>query len=273
MAERFRKLPGMDPIMDSALIVCRQRRRSGQRWPPQGLGQQAVVGAAADLDHRLAPAEGAGHRGRDRSRAPDRPPAADSRRLHRDLLVRRRLGQPRHRADRVQCGILDGVPEAAGAGAVRLRGQRHRHLGEDADRLDRGELPQPPGPRLLLRRRPRSGQRLCRRAARGRALPAYAPPDLPAPAHHPDHGPRRHRLRDRVAQHRGTVRGGGGRPAAALRADRAGVRADVEGRDPRAVRRHAPQVLRRRRGRRPAAAHRDAGARDAPAGAVQRRTR
>ena len=31
---------------------------------------------------------------------------------------------------------VDGLPEAAGAGAVRLRGQRHRHLGEDADRLD-----------------------------------------------------------------------------------------------------------------------------------------
>jgi 2-oxoisovalerate dehydrogenase E1 component len=42
MAERFRQLPGMDPVMDAA--------------------QQAALGAAADLHHRLAPAQGAGHR-------------------------------------------------------------------------------------------------------------------------------------------------------------------------------------------------------------------
>jgi 2-oxoisovalerate dehydrogenase E1 component len=32
---------------------------------------------------------------------------------------------------------MDGLSETAGAGAVRLRGQRHRHFGEDAERLDR----------------------------------------------------------------------------------------------------------------------------------------
>jgi hypothetical protein len=56
-----------------------ERGRPGIGWPPQGLGQQAAVGAAADFDDRLAPAEGTGHRGRDRSRTPHRPPAADSR--------------------------------------------------------------------------------------------------------------------------------------------------------------------------------------------------
>lgn len=59
----------------------------------------------------------------------------------------------------------------------------------------------------------------------------HASPDLPAPAHYPDHGPRRHRLRDRVAQHRGTVRGRSRRSAVAFGADRAGIRPDVEGRD------------------------------------------
>ena len=140
MAERFRKLPGMDPVMDSALSFRGEHGRPGFRRPPQGLGHQAVVGAAADLDDRLAPAQGARHRGGDRAGAAHRPRLADPRRQHRDLLVRRCLQQPCHRADRVQRRGVDGVPEAAGAGAVRLRGQRHRHLGEDAGRLDRAQF-------------------------------------------------------------------------------------------------------------------------------------
>ena len=46
-------------------------------------------------------------------------------------------------------------------------------------------------------------------AARGRALPAHAAADLPAPEHHPRDGPCRHRLRDRVALDRGTGGAGG----------------------------------------------------------------
>ena len=91
MAERFRKLPGMDPIMDSALSFAASKDDPASRRPPQGLGQQAVVGAAADLDDRLAPAQGLRHRGRDRAGAAHRPRVADPRRQHRDLLVRRRL--------------------------------------------------------------------------------------------------------------------------------------------------------------------------------------
>ncbi len=91
-----------------------------------------------------------------------RPRAADPGRQHRDLLVRRRVSQPRHRADGAfNAAAVDRVPEAAGAGAVRVRGQRHRHLGEDAARLDRAtRFRSMAGPRLLLRRRPRPGQRL-----------------------------------------------------------------------------------------------------------------
>ena len=50
-------------------VVRRQQGRSGLRRPPQGVGQQAVVGVAADLDDRLAPAQGARHRDRDRAGA------------------------------------------------------------------------------------------------------------------------------------------------------------------------------------------------------------
>src|SRR3546814_18260216 len=53
---------------------------------------------------------------------------------------------------------------------------------------------------------------------------------------------------------RGTVRGGGHRSVAAFGGDRARVRVDVQGRDPRAVRGHAEEVLRRGRGGRPAPA-------------------
>ena len=58
MAERFRKLPGMDPIMDSALSFAASRRTPSPA-AATGVGFQAAVGAAADLHHRLAPAAGA----------------------------------------------------------------------------------------------------------------------------------------------------------------------------------------------------------------------
>jgi 2-oxoisovalerate dehydrogenase E1 component len=74
MAERFRKLPGLDPGHGLGAFFRRQQGRSGLRRAAQGLGQQAVVGAAADLDHRLAPAQGAGHRARDRAGPAHRPP-------------------------------------------------------------------------------------------------------------------------------------------------------------------------------------------------------
>ena len=184
MAERFRKLPGMDPIMDSALSFAASKEdpASGGRHKVWGSKPLWVLPQTSTIASHLPKALGTAVAIEAGKRLGARP--ADPGRLHRHLLLRRRLRQPRHRADRVQRGQLDGLPEAAGAGAVRLRGQRHRHLGEDADGLDRRELPQPPRPRLLLRRRPRPRQRLRRRAARGGALPPHPPADLPAPAHH-----------------------------------------------------------------------------------------
>jgi hypothetical protein len=137
--------------------------------------------------------------------------------------------QPCHRADRVQRGGLDGLPEASGAGAVRVRGQRHRHLGEDADGLDGAEAS--PGAVTSIISTPTAStwQRLRTGGARGRSTAAHAPPDLPAPAHHARDGPCRHRLRDRVAFVRRIDRGRGDRSAAALGRDRAGIRVDDAG--------------------------------------------
>ena len=71
MAERSRKLPGIDPVTRFGAVVRRQQGRPGLGRASQGVGQQAAVGAAADLDHRLAPAQGLRHRhGHRAGRAP-----------------------------------------------------------------------------------------------------------------------------------------------------------------------------------------------------------
>ena len=94
-------------------------------------GDALVFGSELKALWRHAPAQGAGHGHRHRAGAAHRPRPAGAGRQHRHLFLRRRIGQPRHRADRIQRRGLDRLPEAAGAGAVRVRGQRHRHLGED----------------------------------------------------------------------------------------------------------------------------------------------
>jgi hypothetical protein len=203
MAERFRKLPGMDPIMDSALSFAASKDdpASGGRHKVWGSKPLWVLPQTSTIASHLPKAWVPRSRSSRRTRIGH---ACRFRRFHRDLFVRRCLVQPCHRADRIQCGGLDGLPEAARAGAVRVRGQRHRHLGEDADGAGSAKASrEPPRPRLFLRGRPRPGQGYARCSARS-STADHAPSDLPASAHHPHHGPRRHRLRDRVAQHRGT---------------------------------------------------------------------
>ena len=85
------------------------------RRPPQGLGQQAAVGAAADLDHCLAPAQGVGHRGGDRAGAAHRPRAADPGRF--DPPSAASATPPTHATAqyRLHCRRLDRLPAFAGA--------------------------------------------------------------------------------------------------------------------------------------------------------------
>ena len=82
--KRFRKLPGMDPIMDSALSFAASAEDPRLRRPPQGLGQQAVIGYCRRRRPSPRTCRRRWHRGGDRSRAPHRPSAADPRRFHRD---------------------------------------------------------------------------------------------------------------------------------------------------------------------------------------------
>jgi hypothetical protein len=118
MAERFRKLPGMDPIMDSALSFAASKDdpASGGRHKVWGSKPLWVLPQTSTIASHLPKALG----------------TADSGRFDRDLLVRRRIGESCDRADRIQHRAVDRIPETAGSGAVRLRGQRHRHFGEDA---------------------------------------------------------------------------------------------------------------------------------------------
>ena len=144
MAERFRKLPGMDPVMDSALSFAASKDdpASGGRHKVWGSKPLWVLPQTSTIASHLPKALGTAVAIEQARRIGHH--AADPGRLDRDLLVRRCLEQPRHRADRVQRGRLDRLPEAARAGAVRVRGQRHRHLGEDARRLGRQQLPASP---------------------------------------------------------------------------------------------------------------------------------
>jgi hypothetical protein len=143
---------GHGPDHGFGVELCGQHGRPGLGRSPQGLGIEAVVGVAADVDDCFTLAEGARHRGRDRNREAHRPCPADSGRLDRDLLVRRRIQQPCDRPVRVQHSAVERLPEPARAGAVRLRGQRHRHLDQNPRRLGRGRIPPSRRSGLLLRR-------------------------------------------------------------------------------------------------------------------------
>ncbi len=85
---------------------------------------------------------------------------------------------------RVQCRAVDRLPAAPGAGAVRLRGQRHRHLGEDARAAgSRARFASRRGLDYFYADGLDLAEGYGQVAARGRTLPAHAPADLPAPAH------------------------------------------------------------------------------------------
>ena len=120
-------------------------RRADRRRPAQGVRSPRPGDHPADLDHRLAPAAG----GRAGPRPAPRVPAGRGLRVAggrgRGLLLRRRLGQPLHRHRRDQHRAERRLPRAAGAGPVRLRGQRLGHLGADPARLGRGGVRSRPG--------------------------------------------------------------------------------------------------------------------------------
>lgn len=131
MAERSRQVPGIDPLRDAALSFAASADdpASGGRHKVWGSKPLWVLPQTSTIASHLPKALGTAlalESGKRLGRT------ADSGRQHRTVLVRRRLCQPCHRADRVQHRDVVGLPEAAGTGPVRLRGQWPGHLGENA---------------------------------------------------------------------------------------------------------------------------------------------
>jgi 2-oxoisovalerate dehydrogenase E1 component len=174
MAERFRKLPGLDPIMDSALSFAASAEdpASGGRhkvwgskplWVlpqtstiashlPKALGTAVAIEAARRIGHQL-------------------PIPGDSIAIcsFGDASANHATAQTAFNAaswtayQKLPAPVLY-VCEDNGIG-ISVKTPTG-WIG--------GELPQPPRPRLLLRRRPRCGERIWRCAKGGRALPPHA---------------------------------------------------------------------------------------------------
>ena len=195
-------------------------------WPatadPASGGRHKVFGDAgagrhpADVDDRLAPAARA--RRRLRHRPGPAAAAVDARwprrRRHR-LQLRRRQHQPLDRGRRAQHRRLLRDPGSAAAAGVRLRGQRHRHLGAHPRRAGSPGRRAASGHRVPRRRRRRPGRGAAApRARRPSTVRAHAPPGAAAPAHRALPRPRRHRRRDRLPRRRRDHRRPRARPAA-----------------------------------------------------------
>jgi 2-oxoisovalerate dehydrogenase E1 component len=249
MAERFpEKLPGMDPIMDSALSVRRKQGRSRIRRPPQGVGVASalwVMPQTVRRSRRTCPRPSArrSRSSRDDASARQLPIPDDSIAIcsfgdafeQRTPRRRPRSMRPRGRHTR-----------SCRPGAVRVRGQRHRHFGQDADRLDCAQL-SAIAPTSTISSPTAWTSRPATARCRPRSnIAAHAQADVPAPAHDADHGPRRHRLRDRVAFDRGMCAVEAGDPL--LRSAQIALESGLMSKDedPGAVRADPRQVFRGR---------------------------
>ena len=189
----------------------RARGRPGVGRAAQGVRRTRPGDHPADLDHRVAPAAGR------RRGVRDRPGAADRRRYPlaaTTLSWSRSFGdaepEPLHRRRRAQHGRLLRAPGLRAPAAVRVRGQRLRHLGAHAVRLGRRgraasghRVPSPPtasdSVELAAGRRGRRRARPSRAA--GRCSCTCARSDIwatPAPTSRPAYrGARRDRRRRR----------------------------------------------------------------------------
>ena len=216
--------------MDSALSFAASKDDPASGGRHKVWGSEAAVGAAADLDDRLAPAQGVRHRGRDRAGARA---SAHTLPIPDDSIAICSFGD----ASRNHATAQTAFNAAQWTAYQKLPAPvlfvcEDNGIGISVKTPD-GWIAQcfrdRAGPRLFLRRRPRSRRRLRRGRARGLSLPHDAAADVPAPAHDAHHGPRGHRFRDRMAQRRGARGGRGDRSAAALGGDRAGIGPRYEG--------------------------------------------
>ncbi len=104
--------PGQTPAFDTLLALCASKDDPISHGRHKVWGSRRAVGAAADEHHRVAPAEGRRPRvrvARARRMGSRHGPAA---RRDRGLLLRRRVGEPCHRAGGVQRRALRGRASA-----------------------------------------------------------------------------------------------------------------------------------------------------------------
>ena len=239
------------------------RGRSHLGRTAQGVRQRALGSATADEHHRLASAEGGRHGGVDRSRGspaiaradrrgrpvahrPARGPRRDRARLDRGVLVRRCIAESLDGAGRDQRRSVGVVPARARAAPVRLRGQRHRRLGANARRLDRGTHAFDAGNDLRRRRRARPHGGLRTNASRRRRLSLHAQPGVSPSPLRARVGPRGQRRRQRVplaARARERRGSGSGAPHRAVAARGGRPRSDVSARRDRARPRRGAHAL------------------------------
>ena len=120
--------PGHDGVRDVLARAARARRRADRRRPPQGVRSPRPRASSrrrrpsrrtCRVPLGVAFAIGA--------RSGSASPAAWPDDARRGVHVRRRLGEPLHRGGRDQHRVLHCARRAAGAAAVRVRGQRHGH--------------------------------------------------------------------------------------------------------------------------------------------------
>ena len=151
---RARQVPGSTPVRDvlQGLMGLADEPIAG--WSAQGLRPSRPGRHPADLHGCLSSPEGCWSGYRAASGTPAQGGLRVARGRGRGVLVRRRLGEPLHRSRRHQHRPRYGLPRPAGTDSVRLRGQRLRHLGADAEGLDRG------GVRVPARAGVRGGRRL-----------------------------------------------------------------------------------------------------------------
>ena len=149
--------PGGDPALDTALSLAASADDPISGGRHKVWGSKAGVGAAADLDDREPPAEGASAlRSALEHGETSEASAARPGRQHRRVQLRRRQREPRRGARRLQRRGVDGLPAAAGARSC--SSARTTASASPCARLPAGSrhaFSRAPRPALLPRRRPR----------------------------------------------------------------------------------------------------------------------
>ncbi len=152
-AARAAQVPGSSPVTDvlSGMAASAADPISGGRHKVFGHPDYAIIPQTSTIGSHLPRAVGLAF-ALGRAHAQELPtPWPDGRR--RGLQLRRRVCQPLDLGRCPELGQLVRTPGSAARPALRLRGQRHRHLHQVTERLDRTFDVEPACHRVRLRRR------------------------------------------------------------------------------------------------------------------------